>query len=33
MIDNMPKSGHLQKGQYLSIHFFEKQISKSTLIY
>lgn len=33
MIDDLPKSGNLQKGQNLSIHFFEKQISKSILIY
>lgn len=33
MIDDLPKSGNLQKGQHLSIHFFEKQISKSILIY
>lgn len=33
MVDSLPKNGKLQKGQYLSLHFFEKEISKSTCLF
>lgn len=29
IVDSLPKNGKLQKGQYLSLHFFEKEIIKS----
>lgn len=33
ILDDLPKNGQLQKGQSLSLIFFEKQIAKSINLY